>query len=147
LEANLVCDRSLCVIGQEPRKFSAEEELLLMTLARLVVREVEIRESLRATLRLEAEGEARKLNANYIGSVAHDIRTPLNSFTLGLQALATTGALNETQQDIVDMMSISAELMNLTVVKAVETSLYERRHPIESCLTGTQDSLHLVECL
>ena len=29
--------------------------------------------------------QAQDLNATYIGQVAHDLRTPLNSFKLGLQ--------------------------------------------------------------
>lgn len=53
------------------------------------------------------------------GQVAHDLRTPLNSFSLGLQALSASN-LTQEQRDIVSTMEVSAQLMHLTCTKALD---------------------------
>jgi len=138
---------TLCVIDMKPREFSAEEQVMLMTLSRLVVAEIQLRKKMvkeqeeelhrRAKehsqeLEVAREGAhdvAKDLKAQYIGQVAHDLRTPLNSFSLGLQALATT-PLSQEQQDIVATMQVSSELMHLTCQKALDhtRTLHSIRH-------------------
>ena len=117
---------TLCIIDTVPREFSKEQQHLLMTLARLVVAEITLRDTISKehdafleNARTGAENKAKDMNAQYIGQVAHDLRTPLNSFTLGLQALAGT-ELTEEQSDLVSTMEVSAQLMDLTCTKALD---------------------------
>jgi signal transduction histidine kinase/CheY-like chemotaxis protein len=117
---------TLCIIDTIPRDLDEEQSALLATLARLVVTEIQLREQVaeeRSVLRAEAqEGakmEARDLNSQYIGQVAHDLRTPLNSFFLGLQALGNTN-LTQEQFDLMATMEVAANLMHLTCAKALD---------------------------
>ena len=117
---------TLCIIDSTPRTLTDDEQMLLQTLARLVVAEIQLREKISAEhkraldeAKAGAEVEAKDLNAQYIGQVAHDLRTPLNSISLGLQALDST-ELTEEQRDIVATMEVSAQLMDLTCTKALD---------------------------
>uniref|UniRef100_A0A7S0I271 Uncharacterized protein n=1 Tax=Hanusia phi TaxID=3032 RepID=A0A7S0I271_9CRYP len=117
---------TICIIDQKPRTLRDDEVLLLEMLGRLVVAEIELREKLAKKHRERidevhegAQVWAKEMNTAYIGQVAHDLRTPLNSFYLGLQALSSTQLTTE-QQGLIDTMEISAELMSLTCTKAID---------------------------
>lgn len=122
---------TLCVIDQVPRTLRDDEIFLLETLARLVVTELELRMTFKQRevkieqkADLHAKTRAKEMNTAYIGQVAHDLRTPLNSFSLGLQALSAM-PLDEEQKSIIDTMQVSAELMEITCTKAVDHSKFE----------------------
>ncbi len=122
---------TLCVIDNKPRSMNEDEVYLLETLARLVVTELELRMMFKQKeAKIEqkadqhAKTKAKELNSAYIGQVAHDLRTPLNSFALGLQALQGMN-LDTEMRSVVDMMSISAELMEMTCTKAIDHSKFE----------------------
>ncbi len=63
--------------------------------------------------------------------MAHDLRTPLNSFALGLQALHGM-TLDSEMRSVVDMMSVSAELMEITCTKAIDHSKFEAGHDMSA---------------
>ena len=122
---------TLCVIDTVPRTLSEGEKGVLMTLARLAVAEVHMRQKIAREHKTALERaqqhayhKAKDLNASYIGQVAHDLRTPLNSFSLGLHELAGT-ELSDEQRGIVNTMELSAELMTLTCSKAMDFTALE----------------------
>ena len=140
---------TLCIIDTVPRKLSQEHQDLLMTLARLVVAEIKLRNNLLAERKevheQAQEGaavKARDMNTQYIGQVAHDLRTPLNSFQLGLQALSTT-ELSDEQRDLVATMDVSVQLMNLTCTKALDQS--QLAHGLD--LKAVRKAFNIVEML
>jgi len=123
---------TLCIIAPTPRTMADDEIVLLEMLARLVVAELELRMKLRKSV-LEFKSEADKqallraveLNAAYIGQVAHDLRTPLNSFSLGLEFLMGHSNMTPDQLSVIETMKISAELMDMTCTKAVDHTNFE----------------------
>jgi K+-sensing histidine kinase KdpD len=123
---------TLCIIAPTPRTMADDEVVLLEMLARLVVAELELRMKLRKSV-MEFKSEADKqallraveLNAAYIGQVAHDLRTPLNSFSLGLEFLMGHSNMTPDQLSVVETMKISAELMDMTCTKAVDHTNFE----------------------
>jgi len=122
---------TLCIIDTTPRSLSDGEKTMLKTLSRLAVAEIELREKMeqerKAALdraQQSAFSLAKDLNSSYISQVAHDLRTPLNSFSLGLQELTDSG-LTRKQSAIVDAMETSAELMQLTCSKVLDLTALE----------------------
>ena len=123
---------TLCIIAPTPRKMADDEVELLEMLSRLVVAELELRMKLKKSV-LEFKSEADKqallraveLNAAYIGQVAHDLRTPLNSFSLGLEFLMGQSNMTPDQLSVIETMKISAELMDMTCTKAVDHTNFE----------------------
>lgn len=117
---------TLCIIDTKPREMTAEQLMILKVLARLVVAEIQLRENMAkaneqalATAHAGATSKARGLNAQYISQVAHDLRTPLNSFLLGMQAMRDTNLTGE-QDAVLSTMEVSGQLMHLTCTKALD---------------------------
>ena len=128
---------TLCIIDSQPRTLSDGEKGVLMTLARLTVAEVHLRQEIAREHKTELERvdqsawhKAKILNWSYIGQVAHDLKTPLNSFSLGLQELTAT-ELSSEQRAIVGAMELSAELMTLTCSKAMDFTRLEHGKPLK----------------
>ena len=122
---------TLCIIDTKPRDLSDGEKRILLTLTRLAVAEIQMRqrilqerEQILDRAAQSAMKQARDLNATYIGQVAHDLRTPLNSFKLGLQTLAAAELLDE-HNAVLETMQVSAELMQLTTCKAMDYTKLE----------------------
>ena len=122
---------TLCIIDTKPRDLSDGEKRILLTLTRLAVAEIQMRqkilqerEQMLDRAAQSAMQQAQDLNATYIGQVAHDLRTPLNSFKLGLQTLAAAG-LSDEHNAVLDTMQVSAELMQLTTCKAMDYTKLE----------------------
>lgn len=118
---------TLCVINPEPRTISDDEIELLEMLARLVVAELELRMKMRRSLLkvtteadINATTRAVQMNTAYIGQVAHDLRTPLNSFSLGLEEMVGHKDTTPDMMSTLETMKISAELMEMTCTKAVD---------------------------
>ena len=57
----------------------------------------------------------------YITCCAHDLKTPLQSFSSALDLLQASG-LSADQRDILDQAEISLSLMNLTIAQTMDTS-------------------------
>jgi hypothetical protein len=116
---------TLCVLDFHKRTLDSNQILSLLMLSRLVIAEIELRDtklrqSLKriAALNACAQARAQEMHASYIGQVAHDLRTPLSCISHGLRSLSSS-ALDAEQLQLVDTMSVSAELMSLTCAKAV----------------------------
>mmetsp|Transcript_39279 Transcript_39279/g.76852 ORF Transcript_39279/g.76852 Transcript_39279/m.76852 type:complete len:600 (+) Transcript_39279:184-1983(+) len=140
---------TLCIIDDKPRKMTEDQVALLEMLARLVVTELELRAKFRKrTTAIEQKADkhavvrATQLNTAYIGQVAHDLRTPLNSFSLGLEALRAMDASPEMLQ-VIDTMWISAELMDITCTKAVDHSKME----VGRDLSAQHSPFHLLDVI
>eukprot|EP00284_Hemiselmis_tepida_P009560 CAMPEP_0174917088 /NCGR_PEP_ID=MMETSP1355-20121228/2252_1 /TAXON_ID=464990 /ORGANISM="Hemiselmis tepida, Strain CCMP443" /LENGTH=603 /DNA_ID=CAMNT_0016162153 /DNA_START=32 /DNA_END=1840 /DNA_ORIENTATION=- len=123
---------TLCVIDSRPRKITEDQIAMLEMLARLVVTELELRmkfrshiKEVRAAANQNAVVRATEMHTAYIGQVAHDLRTPLNSFMLGLEALRSLNDATPEMIGIIDTMKVSLELMDLTCTKAIDHSKFE----------------------
>mmetsp|Transcript_1126 Transcript_1126/g.2951 ORF Transcript_1126/g.2951 Transcript_1126/m.2951 type:complete len:618 (-) Transcript_1126:244-2097(-) len=123
---------TLCVIDSKPRKITDDQISMLEMLSRLVVTELELRMKFR-TREKEVKNKAdqhavvraAEMHAAYIGQVAHDLRTPLNSFMLGLEALRMMDDATAEMISVIDTMKVSLELMDITCTKAVDHSKFE----------------------
>jgi K+-sensing histidine kinase KdpD len=82
----------------------------------LLSRDVTDRNTERDLIRRE---NAAKLQ--YITCCAHDLKTPLQSFSSALDLLLST-ELNADQKDICNQAEISLSLMNLTIAQTMDTS-------------------------
>ena len=122
---------TLCIIDTMPRSLTDGERTILKTLSRQAVAEIQLRQmkqqmeqERKAALdqaQQRAFSLAKDLNSSYISQVAHDLRTPLNSFSLGLQELMESG-LSRKQQALADAMETSVELMQLTCSKVLDVT-------------------------
>ena len=122
---------TLCIIDTTPRSLTDGERAILKTLSRLAVAEIQLRHQIQQERKAaldqaqqSAFSLAKDLNSSYISQVAHDLRTPLNSFSLGLQELMESG-LSRKQQALADAMETSAELMQLTCSKVLDLTALE----------------------
>ena len=122
---------TLCIIDVKPRVMTDEQLIILKVLARLVVAEIQLREKMAkenamaiASADAGATSKAQGLNAQYISQVAHDLRTPLNSFLLGMQALRDS-ELSEEQDGVLATMEVAGQLMHLTCTKALDYNQME----------------------
>lgn len=144
---------TLCIIDTKPRELTEDQMHLLETLARLCITEIELRHQCRRKMESEqvdavknAEIWAKEMNGEYIGQVAHDLRTPLNSFSMGLQALGET-VLDAEQRDLLETLSVSAELMSLTCTKAIDYTRHIAGRGIQPT-RGPFDLTHMLrKCL
>lgn len=71
---------TLCVIDQEPKKLTEEQSNALRTLAKQVISQLELRLHNRQLIRMQKNQE------QFIGAMAHDLRSPFNGI-LGLSRL------------------------------------------------------------
>ena len=89
---------TLCAIDRRPRVLSPEHRQLLEDLARVVVDEMELRESLRQSMHRQAEAVRQQVvRDEFIATVSHELRTPLTSIrgTLDLLGSGVAGELPE----------------------------------------------------
>ena len=119
---------TLCIIDTSPRTLTDEQRNLLKTLSRLAVTEIQLREKMQKEQKQAIDQQAftlaKDLNTSYISQVAHDLRTPLNSFSLGLHELLES-ELSEKQRAVVGTIELSAELMQLTCSKVLDFNALE----------------------
>mmetsp|Transcript_38359 Transcript_38359/g.89328 ORF Transcript_38359/g.89328 Transcript_38359/m.89328 type:complete len:342 (-) Transcript_38359:1121-2146(-) len=123
---------TLCVIDSKPRKITEDQIAMLEMLARLVVTELELRMKFKTRVKEVKDSadqhavlRAAEMHTAYIGQVAHDLRTPLNSFNLGLEALRSLDDATPEMVAIIDTMKVSLELMDITCTKAIDHSKFE----------------------
>jgi signal transduction histidine kinase len=90
---------TLCVIANEPRSITVEQEQALEALARQVVSQLELRLKIRELETLD------KSKDEFISSVSHELRTPLTSINASLSLLANNkaGKLESGQHKMVEI--------------------------------------------
>ena len=64
---------------------------------------------------LEKERYANECRRNFLKYLFHEVRTPLNSLTMGIELLWTRDKLDTTDKEVVDMMKGAAEFMGETL--------------------------------
>ncbi|MEZ0215847.1 MAG: ATP-binding protein [Rariglobus sp.] len=123
---------TLCVIDKRPRELTPEQTRALRVLRHHVVNALELRrlvgrqknaiEELEATrlqldlARRQAEDAARA-KSQFLAAMSHEIRTPMNA-VVGMTTLLRSTPLNTEQQDCVDTIRTSGELL-LTVINDI----------------------------
>lgn len=90
---------TLCVIADEPRSITPEQERALEVLARQVVSQLELRLKIRELESLD------KSKDEFISTVSHELRTPLTSINGSLSLLLNNkaGKLQDRQQQMVEI--------------------------------------------
>ena len=116
---------TLCVIetavehgGTGAREhFSVKEKQMLIDFASMVVDAME--------LRRQSLQEKQLAKHQYITCTAHDMRTPLTSFRLGLELLRQT-ELSQEQKEVLEQSELACDIMVDTITRAIEVgrSLY-----------------------
>lgn len=103
---------SLCAIDTKPRRWTTNELDTLRELADQIMAEISLR---RRVQRLDADlGAMRTSEADRrteMRQVVHDLRTPLNALSLGLDGLRTLGDLNGDQRGCLAMAAKNAEAL------------------------------------
>jgi two-component sensor histidine kinase len=133
---------SLCVLDRMPRRFSDEERLMLQTLARHAMSEMDLRRALRAeqSARLQIErvlAEKQELlarNEILIGEVDHRVKNSLQlvSSMLGVQARQVrnheaAAALEEAQRRIAGIAAVHEHLYSASHADAVDMAVFLTR--------------------
>jgi len=78
--------------------------------------------------------KAEELKRSYIAQTLHDIGTPMNTLTLGLDLLKQS-ALTPDQREIVETCECSVEMMCLTRRKAMDYAKYRENETLRARLT------------
>ncbi|NQV98118.1 MAG: response regulator [Rhodospirillales bacterium] len=95
---------TLCGIDNKPRELSSRQILQLEDLAIIVMDAIELHRA-----RLNAE-QAEQAEADFLATMSHEIRAPLNG-VLGLAQLLTDTKLNKSQRRKVDDILSSGEIL------------------------------------
>ncbi len=95
---------SLCVVHDQPGQLSDSQLKSLKALSRQAMRLIELRRN-----KIQLEGVTNRLNEKnkalekFVGTVAHDLRSPLNNI-IGVADLLTTAY--EVEEDVVELLQI-----------------------------------------
>lgn len=76
---------TICIAGFEPRTFNAGEHVILESLARVVMEQIDLR--LSGITRSEQQNELLEQKDEFISIASHELKTPLTSLTASLQLL------------------------------------------------------------
>lgn len=132
---------TLCIIDMAPRApLDPEQRAILTDLAGVVMSMIEIR--VRA---LDAESERQRaqrlaeLKDDYLGAMAHELRTPVNAMAGFGQLLKITGAeaaLTEQQRDYLNAIVESGEYLNLLITETLQAQALQYHDGGGPCLDG-----------
>ena len=102
---------TLCVIDRVPRTLTAEQEVALAALSRAVMAQLELDRQNRTLRELERARE------EFMGLVAHELRTPLSSVVGYVEELrdGSAGTLSDDQQRFLAVIARNAERLRLLV--------------------------------
>lgn len=105
---------SFCAIDFEPREWTPLEVEILTELAASALREIKLRAALlEAETQTSAAQEATRSREQVLAVVAHDLRTPLNFFQMGVQLVAEDLAANENKELLTRMGSAVNQMTRL----------------------------------
>ncbi|GAB4110259.1 MAG: hypothetical protein Kow001_10940 [Acidobacteriota bacterium] len=130
------------VYTAEPRRFTEQEESLLMNLANLGATAIL---NARAYSELQALNEARIWFAR---TTHHQLRSPLAAIQSALDALPFAGPLNERQRDLVararrrirDAFDLIRDLLDLAAAQRPQDATQWKTLDLTQCLRGVLDS-------
>jgi hypothetical protein len=88
----------------------------IVTMMMLMTRNIHVKKTKEEIVKRENETKLQ-----YITCCAHDLKTPLQSFSSALDLLMASG-LNTDQQDICKQAEVSSSLMGLTIAQTMDTS-------------------------
>jgi signal transduction histidine kinase len=132
---------TLCVIANEPRSISPQQEQSLAALARQVVSQLELRLKVRELESLD------KSKDEFISTVSHELRSPLTSISGSLSLLLNNkaGELEDRQKHMVEiaarnsdrLLRIVNDILDLAKLEAGKLEIRHGAHNLISLLDET----------
>lgn len=143
---------SFCAIDFEPRQWTALEVEILTELAGSALREIKLRAALlEAETQSRAAQEAARSREQVLAVVAHDLRTPLNFFQMGVQLVAEDLSAAENKEllermgrAVGQMGRLIEDLLERSKIEAGGVAVQVRAVPTETLL---RDALAILEPL
>ena len=118
---------SLCAIDTKPRHWTAAELQILRDFAAQIMAEIELRAQI---IRLDENLDALRTSTDdrreRMRHIVHDLRTPLNALSLGLEGLPVMGNLNPDQQACVEIATRNADVLRNLVQRLIEIGAQDR---------------------
>ncbi len=112
---------SLCAIDNKARNWTTVELDTLRTFADQIMVEISFRSRAeRFSGELEVLRDSEEHLRTEMRQIVHDLRTPLNALSLGLQGLGTLGELNSDQRDCHELAGKNAEALRKLVHQLIE---------------------------
>ncbi len=116
---------SFCAIDFRPREWTALDVEILTELAASAMREIKLRGALtEAEKQTRMAREATRSREEVLAVVAHDLRTPLNFFRMGVQLTAADPAAPE-NKELLERMERSVDLMSRLIEDLLEVAKIE----------------------
>lgn len=112
---------SLCAIDDKPRHWTSVELDTLRVFADQIMVEISFRSRVaRCASELEILRASEDARRTEMRQIVHDLRTPLNALSLGLEGMTAMGELNSDQRDCLELTSKNADALRNLLQQLIE---------------------------